>query len=173
MAEKFLKGWSITGITTIQDGNPLTFTDASAGSIYGMSGSSLAQMCSGATYASAVTPGSTSSRLGGNSRGPGYYNASAFCAPPTGGIYGNGTGYGNSGIGVVLGPGQFNWDISLIKDTKIKEQQTIQFRAEFYNAFNHPQFGNPDTGVRDPTFGQITSTIVNPRIIQFGLKYTF
>jgi hypothetical protein len=92
---------------------------------------------------------------------------------PTGGIYGNGTGYGNSGIGVVLGPGQANWDITLIKDIKIREGHTFQFRTEFYNAFNTPQFGNPDTARQNATFGQINYTTVNPRIIQFGLKYSF
>ena len=66
-----------------------------------------------------------------------------------------------------------NWDTSLIKDTNIKEDHTIQFRAEFYNAFNTTYFGNPDTGVRDETFGQITTTSANLWIIQFGLKYSF
>jgi hypothetical protein len=130
-------------------------------------------MCPGATYDSILTAGSVKERLGGNSGGPGYINAGAFCAPPTGGIYGDGTGFGNSGVGIVRGPGQFNWDLTLIKETKIREGHSIQFRTEFYNAFNHPQFGNPNTGIRSATFGQIGGTSVNPRIIQFGLKYSF
>jgi hypothetical protein len=77
------------------------------------------------------------------------------------------------GIGVVYGPGQNNWDITLNKDTRIREGQSIQFRTEFYNAFNHNQFGSPDTAVISTTFGQILGTTVNPRIIQFGLKYLF
>jgi len=156
----------------MQSGTPLTLYDASAGSIYGTSSNARAQMCSGAAYASILTSGSIKQRLGGNSGGPGYINAGAFCAPPTGGIYGNGTGFGNSGVGIVLGPGQNNWDISLIKETRIKEAQSIQFRTEFYNVFNHPQFANPVTTL-GPTLGQITATTVNPRIIQFGLKYSF
>jgi hypothetical protein len=79
-------------------------------------------------------------------------------------------------VGIVKGPGQFNWDISLVKDTRISESQTFQFRTEFYNAFNHTQFANPSTAnPLDPTstFGQITATSVNPRIIQFGFKYIF
>ncbi len=170
---KLLNGWSISGITTIQNGLPLTFTDSSAGSIYGASGGR-AQMCEGATHSSIPTSGDIHDRLGGASGGPGYFNTAAFCAPPTGGIYGNGTGWGNSGVGIVQGPGQFNWDISLIKDTRIREGHTFQFRTEFYNAFNHTQFANPDTALRnDHTFGQITATSVNPRIIQFGFKYLF
>ena len=131
-------------------------------------------MCPGATYASILTSDDIKSRLGGNSGGPGYFNRSAFCAAPTGGIYGNGTGYGNLGVGILLGPGQNNWDITLIKEIKIKESHSIQFRTEFYNAFNKTQFGNPATAVStSATFGLITTTSVNPRIIQFGLKFTF
>jgi hypothetical protein len=169
---KLLNGWSISGITTVQNGLPLTFTDSQAGSIYGASGGR-AQMCAAATHASIPTSGSIRERLGGKSGGPGYANASAFCAAPTGGIYGNGTGWGDSGRGIARGPGQFNWDISIIKNTAIREGHTFQFRTEFYNAFNHPQFGNPDTGLRNSTFGQINGTTVNPRIIQFGFKYIF
>ncbi len=170
-----LNGWSVSGITTIQNGLPLTFTDSSAGSIYGASGGR-AQMCEGYSHSTIPTSGDIHDRLGGASGGPGYFNASSFCAPPTGGIYGNGTGWGNSGVGIVQGPGQFNWDISLIKDTRISEGHTFQFRTEFYNAFNHTQFANPSTAnPLDPTstFGQITATSVNPRIIQFGFKYLF
>jgi hypothetical protein len=176
---KLINGWSISGITTIQNGIPLTFTDSAAGSIFGASGGR-AQLCSGSTYASIPTSGSVRNRLGGNSGGSGYVNTSAFCAPPTGGIYGNGTGWGNSGVGIITGPGQFNWDISLIKDIVIKEGHRFQFRTEFYNAFNHSQFANPDLarntdaqGGNSRTFGTITATSVNPRIIQFGFKYLF
>jgi hypothetical protein len=169
---KLLSGWSVSGITTIQTGIPLTITDSQAGFIYGNTGGR-AQMCEGATYASIPTSGDIRERLGGASGGSGYLSRDAFCAPPTGGIYGNSTGYGNSGIGILRGPGQFNWDISLIKDTMIREGHRFQFRTEFYNAFNTPQFGNPDTALRNSTFGQINGTTANPRIIQFGFKYLF
>ena len=82
--------------------------------------------------------------------------------------------FGNSGVGTILGPGQFNWDISLVKTTKITERQSVILRAEFFNAFNHAQFGNPALAIDSPaTFGQITTTTVNPRLIQFALKYVF
>ncbi|MBN2242052.1 MAG: carboxypeptidase regulatory-like domain-containing protein [Acidobacteria bacterium] len=167
-----LNGWTVSGITTIQSGLPLTFTDSSAGSIYGASGGR-AQLCSSATRDDIMTSGDIRNRLGGASGGSGYFNADAFCAAPTGGIYGNGTGWGNTGVGILLGPGQHNWDISFIKNTPIREGHNFQFRTEFYNALNMPQFGNPNTGIRSSTFGQINGTSVNPRIIQFGLKYIF
>jgi hypothetical protein len=128
--------------------------------------------------APSLSSGSITQRLGGNSGGPGYFNL-AFCSAPTGGIYGNGTGFGNSGVGVVLGPGQFNWDITIVKTTRLTERQTLIFRTEFFNAFNHAQFNNPlatpapGLAQLGPTFGEITSTSVNPRILQFGIKYMF
>jgi hypothetical protein len=87
---------------------------------------------------------------------------------------GNGTGWGNSGVGIFLGPGQFNFDTSLTKTTRISEKHIVQLRAEFFNFFNHTQFASPATAVSSPgTFGQITATTVNPRVIQFALKYNF
>ena len=119
--------------------------------------------------------------------GQGCFNKSAFYGTGTNGAcaaagatfptVGDGTGYGNSSLGILLGPGQFNWDMSLTKTTKvggIREDATLQFRTEFFNAFNHAQFNNPAVvDVSKATFGQITSTSVNPRLIQFALKYAF
>jgi hypothetical protein len=66
---------------------------------------------------------------------------------------GKATACGNSGLGILLGPGQFNWDASLIKTTKFTERQTLQFRAEFFNLFNHPQFNgiSPGSGTSGTT----------------------
>jgi len=67
--------------------------------------------------------------------------------------------------------------MSLTKTTKvggIHEDATLQFRTEFFNTFNHPQFSSPAVvDISKGTFGQITTTSVNPRLIQFGLKYAF
>jgi len=182
---KVTEGWNISGVTLVQDGTPITIADSSAGTIYGTAGSAdqagfaRAQIAPGMTYANIPTPGGVEQRLGGNSGGPGYFNANAFTSAP---VIGDGTGYGDSGSGIILGPGQFNWDMSLLKNTHITERQNIQFRAEFFNIFNHPQFTNPNAGQgaifslpdrASGSFGQITSTSVNPRVIQFALKYIF
>jgi hypothetical protein len=166
-----LNGWNLSGVTTIQNGTPLTITDAAGATIFG-TGTSRAEYCPGAT--STVTPGGVEARLGGASGGPGYVNINSFCSADLP-VIGNGTGYGNAGVGILLGPGNFNFDTSLIKTTRIREGHIVQFRAEFFNFFNHPQFANPtNLAVSTPgTFGQITTTSVGPRVIQFALKYNF
>lgn len=180
---KLTSGWGWSGVTIIQDGTPLTATDVTGGSIFGLNNatgvSSTAEYCPGTGAANAGSPGSTEQRLGGRYSSVGWFNPSTFsksCPVPL--VAGtNGTGWGNSGLGILLGPGQFNWDMSLTKTTKvggITEAATLTFRAEFFNAFNHAQFNNPQTvDVNKGTFGQITSTSVNPRLIQFALRYAF
>jgi len=175
IAGRLVNGWNLSGVTTIQVGAPLNVNDTSGATIYNLTSISRAQMCPGATYGDIATSGGIESRLGGASGGPGFFNRSAFCAPPA---IGNGTGFGNTGVGIILSPGQFNWDVSVAKTTVvggIRESATLQFRAEFFNLFNHPQFSAPSgVDVNTPSsFGQITSTSVNPRLLQFGLKYIF
>lgn len=123
------------------------------------------------------TPGDITANLNN------YFNVAALgCAPPTV-AFGDATAtdFGNSGVGAVLGPGQFNFDMSVMKNTKLMEGLSMQFRADFYNAFNHPQFFPPlggfgSLGFEDVTSSasrRITSTSVNPRLIQFGVKFIF
>jgi hypothetical protein len=183
MKGKLLDGWAVSGVTIVQDGTPVTVTDSRGGSVYGFgSGSSetsTAEFCSGGSANNAASSGSVKQRLGGTNGGVGWFNPTAFgssCKTPILGSDGIATGYGNSPIGVILGPGQFNWDMSLTKTTVvggINEGATLQFRSESFNTFNHAQFNNPAANVALGTFGQITSTSVNPRLIQFALKYSF
>ena len=72
------------------------------------------------------------------------------------------------------GPSQHNVDLSLRKKTPLTERMALEFRAEFFNAFNSTQFSNPDTSFSDgAAFGQITSTTVAPRVGQLALKLNF
>jgi Carboxypeptidase regulatory-like domain/TonB-dependent Receptor Plug Domain/TonB dependent receptor len=173
-AGRALSGWGVSGVTTIQKGLPIQFTDTRAGAVYGSVGTAGANLCAGETKSDIFTSGSTTSRLNN------YFNSSAFCVPPVVGVVngmGGATGYGNLGSNVVLGPGQFNWDIGIIKNTKINwkvENSNLEFRAEFFNAFNHPQWSNPAANVASAgTFGVISSLSVGPRVMQFALKYSF
>lgn len=177
VAGKILSGWGVSGVVVVQTGPALTFTDPSAGSIYGLAGVGVtgATICPGFTTANIQTNGSIESRLNN------FFNANAFCPPSA---VGDGTGFGNLGRGVIYGPGQHNMDMAIIRNIRVgglSETGTVQFRAEFFNTFNTPQFASQTTTqfstsitqVGAPSFGQITGTTVEPRLIQFGLKYMF
>ncbi len=102
-----------------------------------------------------------------------WFNQCAFVSAP----------FGELGTGVrapVYGPRFVNTDFSLIKDIPFRETMNVQFRAEFFNLFNHPQYfldGISDTGEQDigtsSSFGVINNTVNNPRLIQFALKLRF
>ena len=91
-----------------------------------------------------------------------WYDRSAFTVPATG-------TYGNAGVGFLHAPGINNWDLTLMKNTRIAEKRNLQFRAEFFNAWNHPQFLLPSTEITSASFGTITQAR-DGRQIQFGLK---
>jgi Carboxypeptidase regulatory-like domain/TonB-dependent Receptor Plug Domain len=196
-------GWTFSGITTIQDGEPLSVTDGNGGRIYwGPGGTAFCGGCNiraqfvpanaGQCNSSGVcggvgvaTSGSNDQRVVrglNNQAGGSWIKASAFTSTPCiGGTIagscatsGGGTGFGDSGVGIVMGPGQHNWDFTAIKNTKVTEGTSLQFRAEFYNLWNHPQFNNPANAVSTAaTFGTITSSSVPPRVVQFALKFSF
>jgi hypothetical protein len=186
LLSKLVGGWSVNGLTLIQAGNPLTLLDARGGTVWGMPNSNTyengvgrAQLCPGFTYDQISTSGNVKDRLGivGNTTITRFFNPAAFCAPPT---LGGGTDFGNAGVGIVRGPHQLNFDFSASKTTRIGERQSLQLRAEFFNLFNHAQFALPQTaanqslyGSSAPLLGVITGTSVNPRLIQFGLRYQF
>lgn len=81
--------------------------------------------------------------------------------------------YGNAGRNILVGPGRWNWDMSLFKDFPIRERLKFQFRAEAFNVFNHPQFGLPNQNIGNAQAGQITSTVGNPRQLQGALRLQF
>ncbi len=78
--------------------------------------------------------------------------------------------FGNSGRNILDGPGIQNWDFAILRDFQIRERLKMQFRAEFFNAFNMARFGIPDSNLTSSTYGQVTYAY-EPRDIQFGLKF--
>jgi len=109
---------------------------------------------------------------------PGPYNSVCATGAPgnNGQFVGCGTGFGDSGVGILRCCTQLNFDAAIIKNTTvggIRENATLQFRAEFFNLWNHAQFNQPGNGFGSATFGEITSSAVPGRILQFGLKYSF
>lgn len=91
-----------------------------------------------------------------------YFDTSCFQVTPVG-------TFGNSGRNIVEIPGLNNWDVSFLKDTRMSEHVTLQFRAEFFNFFNHAQFNAPDTSINSAFVGQIRSAR-DARISQLALK---
>lgn len=81
--------------------------------------------------------------------------------------------FGNAGVGVARAPKYWNADFSLSKRIVTFGRQYLQIRGEAYNVFNHPNFGPPDRNIQSQTFGTITSTIGDPRIVQLVAKYYF
>jgi len=70
------------------------------------------------------------------------------------------------------GPGLNNWDMGLLKDLKLTESKSLEFRAEFFGVFNHAQFGNPDGNINDSVFGFVTGS-GGERTGQVALKLLF
>jgi len=102
-------------------------------------------------------------------RGPNnWFDINAFAIP-------SGFSFGNAGRNVLIGPGQNVFDWSLRKEFGLTERQRMEFRAEFFNAFNHPNFAQPDNFIDDGpgSAGVITSIAIPMRQIQFGVKYSF
>lgn len=164
-----LGGWEVAAVATIQSGSALTISDTNADNVFGIS-EDRAQLSGTCLKSQLVKGGSVESKLGG------YFNAACFTSPPIIGADGIGTAFGDSGTGIVVGPGQANLDLSLSKTAVVNwpiENSSLQFRAEFFNMLNHPQFANPDTDFTSATFGVISSTAVNPRVIQLALKLAF
>jgi hypothetical protein len=81
--------------------------------------------------------------------------------------------FGNAGVGIARAPGYWNVDLSLSKRFATFGRQYLQFRGEMFNVLNHPNFGPPDRNIQSQTFGTITSTAGDPRIVQMVLKYYF
>jgi Carboxypeptidase regulatory-like domain len=144
-----LGGWQTNGILTVQSGLPFSpvlqtsTTNTGTGSRPNVSGT--------VTYPKTLQQ---------------WFTPAAFSSPA---LY----TYGNAGRDILTGPGRINWDMSLFKDFVIHEQMRLQFRAEAFNIFNHPQFALPNPNIGNAQAGQITSTVGNPRQLQMGLRFQF
>jgi hypothetical protein len=165
----FLGGWELAAVVTIQSGSALTIADTNADNVFGIS-EDRAEISGTCTKDQLISGGPIGAKLND------YFNTSCFANPPVIGADGIGTGFGNSGTGILGGPGQANVDLAILKTMFVNwptERSSLQFRAEFYNSLNHPQFANPDSNFSSPTFGVISRTAVNPRVGQLALRFSF
>ncbi len=164
-----LGGWEISGITRLQSGSSVTMTQSndpfSSDDFPGSPGTFPGGI--GIDPAPSVAPrpdtvpGASLSGAGDRLQ---WFNTAAFTD-----AIGH---FGNAGRGLVLGPGLENWDLAGIRNFKIGERVSLQFRGEFFNAFNHVNFTNLSTNVDSSNFGKLLGAH-NPRTIQLGLKLYF
>jgi hypothetical protein len=157
---KALQGWQFSGIITMQTGNPFTVTDSTGAALYGVT-SSRANFAPGASVSSVTLSGRAQDRL------TRFFDISGFAKA--------GNEFGTAGRNILIAPGQANVDFSIIKKTAIPkhEQGNVEFRTEFFNLLNHANFNAPNSSITSGTFGQISSTSNNARLIQLALKVNF
>jgi hypothetical protein len=163
VADKLVSGWGIDTIITFQRGFPIII----GGCPGPQSNSGIPNAgCDrpDRTALSHQTSGSVGQRL------TEWFDTSVFTKPTD-------FGYGNDSRTEpnIRTDGVKNFDFAFFKDTKFGPDQRLgaQFRAEFFNGFNHPQFNPPDSGFGDANFGHVTSQYNLPRLIQFALRFTF
>jgi hypothetical protein len=178
-AAKVLGGWQVSGVTVLETGVPFNITEPTDRSLTG-AGSDRPDVI-GTGQLQFFDPRNTDATNGGPNRsfnGTGGGTATAATNPFFRRV-GSGTSlaagggrFGSLGRNVFHGPGDINFDVTLLKRTKIGENKIIEFRSEFFNVFNHVNFGNPNGNIGSVNFGRITTTD-DPRLIQFGLKFQF
>ena len=154
-ARQAVNGWELASILTLQSGTPFSvltndtaFVQARADFVPGCN---------------PVLGGSVQSRLSK------YFNTACFAPAPATAA----DGFGDTGRNILRGPNQENVDISIIKYFPFTERTQLEFRSEFFNAFNLVSFQNPINVLAAPNVGQIVETSTGPRVIQFALKVNF
>ena len=159
LQRQLLGGWEISGITTAESGSPVNVTYSP--DVLGFGGGT------------SNRPNLVSSTHGPKTQKQ-WFNTKAFSAPLAPWEGGSTQGFGNAGKDAVVGPGLFNFNLSLFKTFPLSDsgRTNLQLRAESFNAFNHTEFQNISTGFTSSTFGQVTSTY-DARILQFGAKLLF
>jgi hypothetical protein len=156
-------GWQLSGIYTLASGVPITpFWNGTAPS--------------GSGETSNDRPNAVANPNHGPKRPDAWFNTSAFMTPAPG-------TFGNAGRNTIIGPRTNSADFAVLKSTPITERANLQFRAEFFNLFNHSNFALPNVTVNSPAFGSIASTVDvangnplgdgGPRLIQLALKVVF
>lgn len=151
-----LGGWQVNGITTFQRGLPLPLSAAN----------------NSQAFNSGVRPNNNgkSAEISGpvHERLLRYFDTVVFSQPVTYTI-----GNVSRTLPDVRSDGIRNFEMSAFKQFRLRERLTLQFRAEFFNIFNTPQFGEPATAINAVNFGTVSSQANSPRQTQFGLKFLF
>jgi hypothetical protein len=151
LGRELASGWQVSGSVTAEKGLPLEITAADTSNTGGIHTQVADRVCDGQLPSPTLTA---------------WFNTACFVQPAAGRL-------GSSGRNVLVGPGLTNFDISAFKRFPFGEQRWVQFRTDFFSAFNHPAFSAGQTqGVTDSTYGRVTSAS-NARVIQMSLQLTF
>lgn len=192
---QIFRGWSISGLVTLQSGQPFSVGDI-VGGAYGFVGGTPLAVCGsnpitaspGDAPLQTCTPGSPTNPLAAVTSGriqnrlDYYINPNFFSHPGPVPFAGDSdsTGFGSPGMrNIYRGPFQENVDFSVSKAFHITETHRLNFRTDFFNLFNHPVFSIPTCGscgvllISPVNFSKITQTVIPARLIQFGLKYSY
>jgi len=180
---RWLGGWSASGIVSIQTGTPFSVFDS------GVDSNADGQLNDRGAY---IGPGTVKDAEKHNdSPARGYLNAAEWGALNTNqggtipcpasvnaGLWCEGTSVGQMRRNTLFGPGYFNTDFGIAKAFKVTESSKLTLQGNFFNLFNHPNFLPPDSNLNDETFGKSLSTFSNtqsggPRIVQLALRFDF
>lgn len=150
----FVNGWSISGLALLQSGMPVTVTQATNNNSF-----------AGYVLQRPNIVGKVS--LSPSKRTPvQFFNTAAFATAPQFAL-------GNASRNPVRGPAYRDADLALIKQTHLSEHTQLELRAEVFNVTNTPAFGQPNGSFGSTSFGSITSTATDPRVIQLGARLSY
>jgi len=158
LASRLLGGWQNAGIVTLQSGFPFTVNVAGDTANVGAG-------TGGIFVRPNAVPGVNWREPNGQSTAAHFFNPAAFSMPAP-------FTFGNVGRNTVIGPGLFNLDLTMGKSIRINERLGLQFRGEFFNALNHPNYSVIGRIINSNTFAQALSQL-DPRELQFGVKVIF
>ncbi|MGA8621783.1 MAG: TonB-dependent receptor [Candidatus Sulfotelmatobacter sp.] len=170
--DKIVNGWELSGTASWQTGFPFTIFSGADNSLSGMLGDRADLAVS--SVQQAVLGGGRSH----SAEVQEWFNTNAFQPNAIG-------TFGDTRKNILRGPRFFDADLAAVKNAKLTERLSMEFRAEFFNAFNNVNFGRPDGNLADlgTTFGEITGMAgasssntygtAQPRIIQFAVKFSF
>lgn len=153
-------GWVISGISRFSTGFPVTISENDDRSLIGNTSVGPTGSADEPNIAPGKLMAQTNPRKGGT-----YFNTSLFSPENLG-------QFGNARRRFFSGPGMDNWDMALAKNVRLSESKGLDFRFEFFNVFNHAQFGTPSGLINSSNFGVVT-TANNPRIGQVAAKFHF
>jgi len=160
VSNAILGGWEVTSIVTFQTGFPITPNTSYDIANVGTGAWRPDRICNGALPTDQRTPDH-------------WFDASCFTQDTLISLLAAGTPrFGNSGRSLIDGPGLQNWDFGLMKNFQLMERLKMQFRAEFFNAFNQAHFDDPGKDITSDTVGKIFGA-GEPRNIQFGVKFSW